>query len=102
MNKLKKAVFGILVAGLAFGFSAFTTINKRGLFVYYKTDLTNPLPNTAAGYYYYSEDRCELGGDVCTAQWNIGSNQPPTEDGDPLPTTGVTFQTGSVRTGHFE
>lgn len=102
MNKFKKAAFGVLIAGLAFGFSAFTTVNKRGIVVYYKIDMTNPLPNNPNGYFYYSEDRCEAGGDVCTAQWNIGGNPIPTQDGDALPSTGVTFQPGSVRSGHFE
>lgn len=101
MNKVKKIAFGTLIAGLAFGFSAFTTLNKRGIFVYYKIDMTNPLPNNPSGYYYFTDDRCESGGEVCHAQWNIGSHPVP-NIGDPLPTTGVTFQTGSVRTGHFE
>lgn len=101
MNKNKKIAFGVLIAGLAFGFSAFTTFKRSGIFTYYKVDITNPSPNDPSGYYYFTDDRCESGGEICHAQWNIGSNPAPSI-GDPLPTTGVIFQTGSVRAGHFE
>ncbi|MNJ87607.1 hypothetical protein D3C87_51300 [compost metagenome] len=102
MNKIKKAAFGVLVAGLAFGFSAFTTIKKSSIYSYYQ--VTNPyaIPSSPVGYAYYSGDRCEEGGTVCAARWDIGTNAPPTADGQALPSTGVTFQTNSVISGHFE
>lgn len=102
MNKIKKAVFGVLLAGIAFGFSAFTTLKKQSVFVYYKTNMTYPSPNDPRGYQYYSGDRCEAGGALCSAQWNLGFNLSPTADGQPLPTTGVTYINFSVVTGHFE
>lgn len=101
MNNIKKAVFGVLVAGLAFGFSAFTIIKKRNIWVYYKVDLTYPDASDPRGYRYYSDDRCEAGGDLCSAQWDIGANLLPV-DGDALPIAGVTFQTGFEYGGHFE
>lgn len=102
MNNIKKAALGVLIAGFSFGFSAFTTI-KKGLIVrYYKVDKTNPASNNPAGYLYYSGERCEPMGSLCSAQWDIGSNPLPTVDGTPLPTTGISFVAGSVTTGHFE
>ena len=102
MNKIKKAAFGILVAGLAFGISAFATIKKQSVITYYKVDMTYPSPSNPTGYVYFSSDRCESGGDVCTAEWNIGSNPAPTSDGTLLPISGVSFVSGSTRSGHFE
>lgn len=102
MNNIKKAALGVLVAGLAFGFSAFTTIKRGSIVRYYKGSMTNTPPNDPAGYFYYSGDRCEFGGNVCSAKWNIGSNPLPTVDGTPLPPTGISFVEGSVTTGHFE
>lgn len=102
MNKTKKAAFGVLLAGLTFGFSAFTTLKKRVILVYYKTDMSYPSANDPRGYKYYSGDRCETGGTLCSAQWNLGSNPSPTGDGQSLPLMGVTFQTGSEVTGHFD
>ena len=101
MNRIKKAAFGVLVAGLAFGFSAFTTVKKRSVLVYYKTNLSYPIPSDPRGYTYYEGDRCEAGGTICSAQWDIGTNLPPS-DGDGLPVTGVTFQSGFSLSGHFE
>lgn len=101
MNKIKKAAFGILVAGLAFGFSAFTTIKKRNVLIYYKTNMAYPNANDPRGYEYYSGDMCAAGGSTCSAQWDIGTHQAPA-DGEALPSTGVTFQTGSVNSGHFD
>lgn len=102
MNKIKRLAFGILVAGLAFGFSAFTTVKKRSVLIYYKTDMTYPSANDPRGYQYYSGDMCAAGGNTCSAQWDIGTHVPPVADGEPLPTTGVSFQTGSVYSGHFD
>jgi hypothetical protein len=102
MNRLKKATFGVLIAGLAFGFSAFTTIKKRSVLIYYKTDLTYPNANDPRGYAYYESDMCSSGGNICSAKWDIGSNGYPTNDGVSLPLTGVTFQTGTTYSGHFE
>lgn len=101
MNKLKKTALGVVVAGLAFGLSAFSTLKTNSVFTYYKKDLTYPAANDPRGYVYYSGDRCASGGDVCSAQWDIGNNPVPNE-GFALPTTGVTFQTGSVTDGHFD
>lgn len=101
MNRIKKAAFGVLVAGLAFGFSAFTTVKKRSVLVYYKTNLTYSSPSDPRGYTYYEEDRCANGGSICSAQWDIGTNPFPS-DGQPLPNTGVTFQSGFSLSGHFE
>lgn len=101
MNRFKKATFGVLVAGLAFGFSAFTTTKKTSTVRYYKTDMAFPNPTDPNGYRYFSGDMCTGTGNICSAIWNIGSNPFPS-DYDALPTTGVTFQTGSVTSGHFE
>lgn len=101
MNNLKKATFGVLVAGIAFGFSAFTTIKKSSIVRYYKTDLAYPNASDPNGYKYFSGDMCSTGSGVCSAEWNIGSNSVPS-DYDPLPLIGVTFQTGSVTSGRFE
>ncbi|MFA4869270.1 MAG: hypothetical protein WC623_13780 [Pedobacter sp.] len=100
MNKLKKTALGAIVAGLAFGLSAFSTLKTSTVFTYYKTDLSYPAADYR-GYVYYSGDRCESGGEVCSAQWDIGLNIPPT-NGALLPATGVTFQTGTVIDGHFD
>lgn len=102
MNRIKKAVFGVLVAGLAFGFSAFTTLKRQDVFYYYKTDMTYPEPNDPRGYTYYTSDRCEAVGNLCSAQWDIGTHIQPATDGTPLPTTGVIYQTASKINGHFE
>ncbi|TCC98345.1 hypothetical protein [Pedobacter hiemivivus] len=102
MNKIKKAAFGVLIAGLAFGFSAFTTIKKRSVYYYYQINNPYGAPNSPSGYAYYSGDRCEPGGNLCSSQWDIGTNTPPATDGQSLPSTGVTFQSGSVINGHFE
>lgn len=102
MNRFKNAAFGVLIAGIAFGVSAFTTLKKRATHVYYKTDMTYPNANDPRGYRYYSGDRCEAGGSLCCAQWNLGLNPSPTADGQSLPLTGVTFLTGSEVTGHFD
>lgn len=102
MNKIKKAAFGVLIAGLAFGFSAFTTIKKRNVYYYYQVANSYGTPSNPNGYAYYSGDRCEPTGNVCSSQWDIGTNTPPTADGAVLPLTGVTFQSGSVISGHFE
>ena len=102
MNNIKRTALGLLVAVLAFGFSAFTTYKKRTILVYYKTSLMYPNPTDPRGYTYYNNDICEAGGNICSAQWDIGYNAIPYQDGEPLSTTGVTFQTGSVVTGHAE
>jgi hypothetical protein len=102
MSNIKKAALGVLVAGLAFGFSAFTTIKQSLIVTYYKADKTYPASNNPAGYYYYSGERCEPGGNICSAKWDIGSNTLPTVDGTALPTTGISFVAGSVTEGHFE
>lgn len=101
MNKLKKTVLGITLAGLAFGFSAFSTIKSRSVFLYYKTNWMYMDPLDPNGYQYFSGDRCEPGGPVCSASWDIGINLPPS-DGEWLPSTGVILMTGSVFKGHFE
>lgn len=101
MNKLRKVTFGILVGGLAFGFSAFTTIKKSSVLTYYKVNMSYPSANDYHGYVYYSDDRCVSGGSLCKATWNIGLNALP-QDGDPLPSTGITFISGSAYSGHFE
>ncbi len=101
MNKLKKTALGVVVAGLAFGFSAFSTMKNSKVLVYYKVDYSYAAADDPRGYAYYSGDRCEPGGNVCTAQWDIGFHFMPNE-GDWLPSTGVYFQTGSVLDGHFE
>lgn len=102
MNNIKKGAIGVLAAGLALGVSMYSTKKTQTVFMYYKTDMTYPSPTDPRGYEYYSGDRCETGGTVCTADWDIGGNPPPNNDGDPLPTTGVTFQANSTKSGHFE
>jgi len=101
MNNIKKTGLGLLVAALAFGFSAFTTVRTGTIVTYYKTSTTYPNANDPRGYVYYEEDRCEQGGGLCTAQWDIGSNAIPTIDGATLPSIGITYL-GSVIPGHFE
>ncbi|ETZ22734.1 hypothetical protein [Pedobacter sp. V48] len=102
MNNIKKAALGVLIGGFAFGFSAFTTIKRTNIVLYYKTDMTYPLPSDPRGYFYYSGDRCESSGSMCSAQWEIGSNSKPVFDGTPLPELGKFFISGSATTGHFE
>jgi len=102
MNNIKKGAIGVLVAGLAFGVSMYSTKKTQTVFTYYKTNMDYPSPTDPRGYEYYSGDMCSPGGTLCTADWNIGSNPAPSNDGDPLPTTGVTFQSNSVTSGHFE
>ena len=102
MKNIKKTAIAMTLGILAFGFSAFKTKEKSSVYVYYKVDMTYPLANNANGYAYYGSDHCETGGNLCTAQWDIGSNPAPVTDGTPLPTTGVTFITNSVVNGHFE
>jgi len=102
MNNIKKAALGVLVAGLAFGFSAFTTIKRGALVTYYKVDMTYPVPTDPRGYSYFSGDRCEPGGTICSAKWEIPSDKVPTIDGTALPTSGQTFVSGSLESGHFE
>jgi hypothetical protein len=100
MKTIKKATFGALLALLTFGFSAFTTISRSNEFTYYKTNTSFSATNPN-GYQYFSGDRCETGGTICSAKWDIGSQNAPTE-GDPLPLTGVTLKTTSITAGHFE
>jgi hypothetical protein len=102
MNNIKKAVLGVLIAGFAFGFSAFTTIKRTNVVLYYKTDMAYPLPSDPRGYYYYSGDRCESTGSICSAQWRIGDNIIPVFDGTPLPGSDRLFISNSVLIGHFE
>jgi hypothetical protein len=99
MEKLTKTGLGLLVAAIAIGLSAFKSINRAGTYRYYKT--TDTEADDPAGYIYYSDDRCEAGGDVCSARWNIGTLDAPT-DGSALPISGVEFEPGSVLAGHFE
>jgi hypothetical protein len=101
MNNIKKTVLGMLIAALAFGISAFTTVRNGAIVRYYKTDTGFPAANDPRGYEYYSGERCETGGNLCSAEWNIGTNPAPTSDGDTLP-TGASFQEGSAMPGHFE
>jgi len=100
MNNIKKTGLGLLIAVLAFGFSAFK-INKRvNLYRYYKTNPSSyPTPSDPRGYEYYAADHCETVGDICSAVWDIGSASSPI-DGSPLP-PGATFQ-GYVLEGHYE
>lgn len=101
MNNIKKTGMGLLVAILALSFSAFTTVKKTNVLVYYKTNLAYLNANDPRGYQYYSADLCAAGGIICSAQWDIGTHQSP-GDGDSLPLTGVTFQTGSAYSGHVD
>ncbi|WP_285057127.1 hypothetical protein [Pedobacter ginsengisoli] len=102
MNNIKKTVLGTLIGLLVFGISAYTTRKKNMVFRYYKTDISSyPSANDPQGYQYFSDDRCEGGGSLCSAQWDIGSNPAPGE-GDFLPLTGVIFKSNSVIAGHFE
>lgn len=102
MNNIKKGAIGVLAAVLALGVGIYSTTKTQTVFTYYKTDMTYPSPTDPRGYEYYSGDRCETGGTLCKAQWDLGSNPPPSTDGQSLPTTGVTFQASSARSGHFE
>lgn len=102
MNRIKKAVFGVLVAGLAFGFSAFTTLKRTMVVTYYKTDMSYPDANDPRGYQYFSEDRCEAVGSLCSAVWDLGFHPAPTVEGAFLPTSGVIYKVASAINGHFE
>jgi hypothetical protein len=102
MKNFKQIAFGLLVSAMVIGFSAFTSAKKDvNIVTYYKTNPSTPASNPAS-YQFYNEDRCESGGSLCTAQWDIGSNPTPTVDGTALPSSGVTFQSGSQTDGHFE
>ncbi|KLT67113.1 hypothetical protein [Pedobacter sp. BMA] len=88
---------------LIVGSSAFTAKNKRAVIRYYKVDAINyPNASDPNGYQYFSGDRCENGGSLCSMEWDLGSNPSPTADGTPLPTTGVTQQSDTLEPGHFE
>lgn len=100
MNRIKKAVFGVLVAGLAFGFSAFKTVKRQNILTYYKTDVNYPVASDYNGYSYFSGDRCESSGNLCSADWDIGSSTTPSE-GSKLPATAIIVP-GTITTGHFE
>jgi len=102
MNRIKKAVFGVLVAGLAFSFSAFKTTNTKAIVTYYKTDMSYPEANDPRGYQYFSSDRCETGGSLCSAIWDLGTHPGPFIDGTPLPTSGVKMRLATAVEGHFE
>lgn len=101
MNNVKKTGLGLLVASLAFGFSAFTTIKRGNVYRYYKTNLTYPAASNPNGYYYYSGEHCMSEGSLCSAEWNIGTRPAPSE-GAALPASGSAFQTGTEIEGHFE
>lgn len=101
MNNLKKTGLGLMVAALAFSFSAFTTVKKRTVLIYYKTNMSYPNANDPRGYQYYSGDMCAAGGDICSAIWDIGTHGTPV-DGTPLPTTGVIYQQSSAQSGHAD
>lgn len=92
----------LLVAVIAMGSSAFTTFKRGGVFRYYKVVKTYPLATDPRGYQYFSADRCEPVGNVCSAEWDIGFNSMPIADGTPLSSGGVIFVTGSLIQGHFE
>jgi hypothetical protein len=101
MNNIKKTGLGLMVAVLAFSFSAFTTVKKRTVLRYYKTNMMYPNATDPRGYQYYSGDMCASGGDICSAEWDIGTNFPP-GDSDALPMSGITYQPSSVLNGHFD
>jgi hypothetical protein len=103
-NNIKKIALSGLVACLVVGFSAFTSAEKQNIVRYYKVDLaTYPDADDPEGYAYYADmDRCDPIGDLCSAEWELGLNPIPTVDGTPLPTSGVTFQIGTVEAGKFE
>lgn len=101
MNNIKKTVLGMVIAALAFGISAYTTVRNGTVLRYYKTDTEYPEVDDPRGYQYYSGDRCEAGGSLCSALWNLGTNTLP-DEGDELPSSGVTLQPNSVISGHFE
>ena len=101
MKNIKKMGFALLLGLFAFGFSAFKSKQPKTVYFYYKVDPTYPIANDPRGYKYYDEDRCETGGAICMAGWDIGSNPTPT-NGDNLPLIGVTFQTNTAVPGHFE
>jgi hypothetical protein len=101
MNNITKTGMGLLIAVLAFGFSAFTTLKTTGVYTYYKTSLTYPDADDPKDYRYYAGDRCTDGGNLCSANWDIGANAAPSE-GDPLPISGAVFQSESATRGHFE
>lgn len=102
MNNIKKTVLGVLIGLLAFGISAYTKQKTVTFVRYYKTNISvYPSMNDPRGYQYFSGDRCEGGGSLCSAEWDIGSNPLPGE-GDPLPLNGVSLKQNSASAGHFE
>lgn len=103
-SNLKKVALSLLVVGLAISTQAFKSVSSRSVIKYYKVDIVNhPDADDPQGYAYYSDmDRCEPLGDLCSAEWDLGLNPTPTIDGTPLPTSGVTFQTGTVEAGRFD
>jgi hypothetical protein len=102
MNNIKNTVLGMLIGLLAFGISAYTKKKTVTFVRYYKTNISSyPSASDPRGYQYFSGDRCEEGGSLCSAEWDIGSNSMPNE-GAALPLTGISFQSGSVTGGHFE
>ncbi|MET4141667.1 hypothetical protein [Pedobacter sp. UYP1] len=101
MKNFQKLALGLVVAVMAIGFSAFTSAKNATIVTYYKTNLSTPA-NNPAGYQFYSSDRCQDGGSLCSSRWDIGSNPAPTVDGAALPSSGVTYQSGSTEPGHFQ
>ncbi|MES2828723.1 MAG: hypothetical protein V4687_11220 [Bacteroidota bacterium] len=102
MKIFKKSALAILIATLAFGFSAFTTLKKSKLVTYYKVTSILSGASNPAGYVYFSDDHCNPGGALCSAVWDIGSNPAPIADNTVIPSSGVTYVPYSVTEGHFE
>jgi len=98
MNNIKKTGLGLLVAVLAFGFSAFTNKRTPGVYRFYKTNTTFATPSDYRGYQYFTNDHCESGGSLCSALWYTGSSMPPSE-GASLSSLD-SFQ-GEIIAGHF-
>ena len=102
MKNIKKMGFALLLGLFAFGFSAFKSKQPKTVYFYYKVDPINyPNANDPLGYKYYDEDRCESGGALCIAQWDIATHPIP-KNGDSLPVIGVTLQANTAVAGHFE
>lgn len=97
MNNIKKTGLGLLVAALAFGFSAFTNRKATNKYRYYRTNLSFPA-NDYRGYTYYAGDHCAPSGDFCSAMWDVGSTVPA--EGS-TPPSGGSYE-GGIAEGHFD
>lgn len=103
IEKTKKIILGLLVAGLAVGFSAFTIESSNsksttGIYRYYNT---TGEPSTDRSDFIYQEDDflcADKEEKVCSEEWNLGNEEPIVGQAPPLQAAHVS---GSMEPGLF-